>query len=190
MSYGRYRDDQPDHSFDARGGGEALVGRVKWFDPSKGFGFVQVEGVAKDPFLHANTLGQYGYREVAEGATIRFIPQQTPKGLSVGTIESIDESTAGRMGDRARDQRPASRGNGGFDRREAETVEFSVEATLKWFNHDKGFGFFSNPGGDDLFVHVTALRASGLDDIRDGERFLVHVGSNRGRRCVVRLEPI
>ena len=190
MSYGRYRDDDRGQPFDSRG--EILVGRVKWFDPGKGFGFVQVEGIGKDPFLHANVLNQFGYRQIAEGATIRFVAQQSPKGLSVGSIESIDEGTAGPMERRDRGGHgvQGGQGRGGFDRREPEAaVEGSLEATVKWYNHDKGFGFFSNPGGEDLFVHATALRASGIQDLYEGDRYLVHIGTNRGRKCVVRIEP-
>lgn len=45
-----------------------------------------------------------------------------------------------------------------------------AEGTVKWFNDAKGFGFIEQEGGDDLFVHHTAINASGFNSLEEGAR--------------------
>ncbi len=51
-----------------------------------------------------------------------------------------------------------------------------VTGTVKWFNKTKGFGFIATEdGGKDVFVHISALEASGLDDLAEGQTVSVEV---------------
>ncbi|KPV44834.1 cold-shock protein [Alicyclobacillus ferrooxydans] len=45
-----------------------------------------------------------------------------------------------------------------------------TQGTVKWFNGDKGFGFISVEGGDDVFVHFSAIQSSGFRTLEEGQR--------------------
>lgn len=55
-----------------------------------------------------------------------------------------------------------------------------AQGTVKWFNDDKGYGFITpDQGPRDVFVHITAVRASGLEAIKEGERFEFELTQNQ-----------
>ena len=66
-----------------------VQGVVKWFDPSKGFGFVVADGGGADILLHINILRNYGQSSVADGVKVVVETQQTDRGVQVARILSI-----------------------------------------------------------------------------------------------------
>jgi cold shock protein len=48
------------------------VGTVKWFNPDKGFGFIQPEGASKDVFVHISAVQQAGLHTLTEGQKVSF----------------------------------------------------------------------------------------------------------------------
>ncbi|QYK43347.1 MAG: cold shock domain-containing protein [Paracoccaceae bacterium] len=152
---------------------QELQGRVKWFDPAKGFGFVVAEGAASDILLHANVLRNFGQGSVADGAGIRVIVQQTARGAQAVEVLAID---------------PPAPGEGGAEEAAAaispEVLALPLEpARVKWFDKGKGFGFANVFGrAEDVFIHVEVLRASGFADLVAGEAVALRiVEGKRGR---------
>src|SRR3954451_18919582 len=73
---------------------EPISGRVKWFDATRGFGFLVSDQVDGDVLLHFSVLREHGRRSVPEGATIECVPVQLDRGLQAKKVLSIDTSTA------------------------------------------------------------------------------------------------
>ncbi|MFC7475648.1 cold-shock protein [Dankookia sp. GCM10030260] len=61
--------------------------------------------------------------------------------------------------------------------------------SVKWFNADKGFGFIQpEGGGKDVFVHITAVQAAGLNGLNDGQRVSFEVVKERGKEAAANLK--
>lgn len=61
--------------------------------------------------------------------------------------------------------------------------------TVKWFNTEKGFGFIQPlDGGKDVFVHITALQAAGLNHLNEGQRVTYEVAIERGKEAASNLK--
>jgi cold shock protein len=56
------------------------TGTVKWFNPEKGFGFIEQDGGGPDVFVHYSAIASTGYRELSEGQKVQFDITQGPKG--------------------------------------------------------------------------------------------------------------
>ncbi|HEU5302400.1 MAG: cold-shock protein [Acidimicrobiia bacterium] len=54
-----------------------------------------------------------------------------------------------------------------------------TQGTVKWFNAEKGFGFISREGGDDVFVHFSAIEGTGYKSLEEGQRVEFEVGPGR-----------
>ncbi len=145
--------------------GRRVEAKVKWFNAGKGFGFVIVSDGSPDAFLPMAVLRRAGYEDVPEGALITCEVSAGPKGPMVTGVLNVDSSTA----------KTSSRAVSGFDRR-APGPSTILEGAVKRFDADKGYGFISpDGGGKDVFVHITALRRSGVVALDPGQRVKVEV---------------
>ncbi len=60
--------------------------------------------------------------------------------------------------------------------------------TVKWFNATKGFGFITPAGGgSDVFVHISAVQAAGLQGLNDGQQVSFDVVAERGKQAAANL---
>jgi CspA family cold shock protein len=152
---GFFREDTPP--------GRRVDATVKWFNATKGFGFVTMAEGGQDAFLPMAILRRAGYEDVREGASISCEVSDGAKGPLVTNVLNVDSSTAvapGAMSDRRPPQRPAT----------------TLEGAVKWFEPEKGYGFISpDGGGKDVFIHITALRRSGVNALGPGQRVRVDV---------------
>lgn len=156
---------------------QIVHGRVKWFDPAKGFGFIVAEESGSDILLHANVLRNYGQSSVADGTNITVKVQMTPRGVQAVEVVSIEPVQGS-----------------GFTFSD-ETVTVSAEeiaasplepARVKWFDKGKGFGFANVFGrSEDVFIHIEVLRLSGFADLTAGEAVCLRIiEGKRGRMAV------
>jgi cold shock protein len=67
---------------------ERIVGTVKWFNSSKGYGFLTREG-GPDVFVHFSAIQSQGYRSLTEGQKVEFTVEKGPKGLQASNVVLI-----------------------------------------------------------------------------------------------------
>jgi CspA family cold shock protein len=169
------------------GGGETfrLAGKVKWFNRSKGFGFIVPNDGGGDVFLPLSALERSGHTEAPDGASIVFDWTQGPKGRAVAQVIEMDASTAAPRAPREN----RSRGRDG-EAEQAGPAE-SLDGVVKWYDPARGFGFvLPNDGSKDIFVHITALRRSGIEMLEPGQAVRMMVAQARRGREASSIELI
>ncbi len=157
-----------------------IAGTIKWFDVAKGYGFIVPDGGEPDVLLHVSCLRRDGFQTAYEGARVVCEVLDRSRGLQAFRILSMDESTALHPS-----QLPPSRTHvqvvpeGGFE-----------EATVKWFNRVKGFGFLTQgEGTEDIFVHMETLRRFGITELRPGQLVLVRFGTGPKGKMAAEIRP-
>lgn len=143
-----------------------LSGAIKWFDASKGYGFIVPDNGLPDVLLHVTCLRRDGHQTALEGARVVCEALQRPKGLQAFRILSMDESTA------VHPPIPPARTH------VSVTPTSGLErAQVKWFNRLRGFGFLTRgEGTPDIFVHMETLRRFGMTELRPGQTVLMRFG--------------
>ena len=67
---------------------ERLQGKVKWFNDSKGYGFIERDG-GRDVFVHFSAIGGDGFKSLAEGQTVEFEVTDGPKGPQAANVTKV-----------------------------------------------------------------------------------------------------
>lgn len=141
-----------------------VAGRVKWFNQFKGYGFIDVENISEDIFIHFSVVGQAGLDRLNNNDIITCEIVKTDKGYQVIKILEVVCSSK-------------------YETAGSEPIK--TVATMKWFNPAKGFGFAQLPGGEDVFIHANLLKKYQIDAIDFGrELSLIVRHTNFGYEAV------
>ena len=160
------------------------AGTIKWFDVTRGFGFLVDDDQAGDILIHFSVLQPHGRRSLPEGARLECLAVKRERGLQASAILSIDLSGAVEPPPRAR-----------HDGDRIDPVAMLDQAgpyeavAVKWFNRLKGYGFLVRSADSaDIFVHMETLRRAGLHEVEPDQRLRARIVEGRKGPLAVAVE--
>jgi CspA family cold shock protein len=155
------------------------TGKVKFFNSSKGFGFIAPDDGGADVFVHVSALERSGLGALNEGDEVSFEVEQDRRS---GKSAAVDLTLLGSAPAGARPSRSDYGGGGGGGSRGGGGAPQlgAGSGVVKWFNATKGFGFIEpNGGGGDIFVHISAVERAGLRSLAEGQAVSYEVEQDR-----------
>ena len=160
--------DQPHEPF-------TIHGRLKWFNVSKGYGFIRPDRFELgDILLTTRCLREGGVAIAIEGTRVVCEVQRGRRGLQAIRILSFEPPSPAE--DRQRD-------------RSAAYPPFE-QANVKWLDRTRGFGFLTRPqSAVDVFVHVETLKRCGVVEMVPGQPMLVRVVQGLKGPMVIDIQP-
>lgn len=143
-----------------------IEGRVKWYDATRGYGFVVSDALDGDILTHANCVRASGRAALPEGAKVRIQAALFDRGWQAVAILDVEPVVFDGLA-----EEPS-----GFVHPDISDAGPVSPARVKWFDRVKGFGFVNIFGSvDDVFVHMEVLRRSSIADLAPGEAVAVRV---------------
>lgn len=162
-----------------------VTGTIKWFNPTKGYGFITPDGGGPDIFLQSSYLEKDGYRPPKEGnkiaCEVQLHRERPEKGFLCTRVLSINgKGGSGRSIVHAEMKKP----------RRPPNTKGLLRVAVKWFRIDRGFGFLTEgEGTEDIIVGTTVLERYGISGklMKPGKFFLVRVKPTAKSRTVTEI---
>jgi cold shock protein len=175
------QEDGEEHGHEAT----PVVGRVKWFDATRGFGFLVSDEIDGDILIHFSVLREHGRRSVPEGAILECVPVRMERGIQAKKVISIDLGPAQQV-----EHRPSHPASERADRKALADAAGEFEPVeVKWFNRVKGYGFVQrvDDPGEDIFVHMETVRKAEAGDLQPGQRLEARIAPGPKGETAVEL---